>query len=52
MGVEDEYKRSTRWLGPLFALALVLVFLAVMCTRGGDTSPTGAMEPDTGEVAP
>lgn len=31
MGVEDEYKRSTRWLGPLFVLALLVLVALVWC---------------------
>ncbi|MCC5876664.1 MAG: hypothetical protein JJU11_10645 [Candidatus Sumerlaeia bacterium] len=52
MSLEDEYKQSTRWLGPLFALALVAVFLAVTCARGGFVEQPDADSPGTGEVAP
>lgn len=33
MGLEEDYKKSTRWLAPLFVAAL-LVLLAVVAWKG------------------
>ena len=48
MALEEEYKKSTRWLGPLFALALVGLVLTLLCApsrpadqRAVDPAPAG-----------
>ena len=44
MGIEDEYRQSTRGLGPLFLGAIVLILLVVfMLTCGGSMGEAGAM---------
>jgi hypothetical protein len=41
MGIEDEYRKSTRGLALLFAAALAILFLAVLCGPAGGIEPTG-----------
>lgn len=47
MSLEEEYKRSTKWLGPLFALALVAVLLLVFCGQGPVEGQTPDIAPST-----
>ncbi len=50
MGIEDEYRSSTRHLGPLFLLALaalVAFLFHLSCSRGADEAVDSAQAPHT-----
>lgn len=41
MAIEEEYKRTTRWLGPLFlaALAILILLLLIGCSVAAGVAP-------------